>query len=302
VYPVPDQHGKLAVITGANSGTGYEAAKALAAAGARVILAVRTPAKGQAARDRITATHPAADVLVRRLDLADLTSVQEFTDTLTAEGQPVDLLLNNAGVMMLPKRYETADGFEMQLGTNFLGHYALTVRLLPLLLQATAARVVTMSSANQAPLDFDDLNWERSYSANGAYGRSKLAGMLLSQQLARIATQRGWNLLSLGAHPGNSKTDIFTNGAQYGDRPVLALRIAWRITPSHSAAAGAAPMLYAATRPDAVQGGYYGPRFGLIGPPTSVKVTTAGQDEQAAARLWVEAERLTGVSLAAIGV
>ena len=301
-YEVPNQSGKLAIVTGANSGTGKEAARGLAGAGARVIIAVRTVAKGEEAKKDILATHPRATVEVRRLDLADLSSVKEFADQLIAEGTPVDLLLNNAGVMMLPKRYETADGLEMQLGTNFFGHFALTVRLLPLLLKAAAPRVVTMSSSNQAPIDFDDLNWEKSYDANGAYGRSKLADLLLSQQLARIAKDKGWNLLSGGAHPGNSSTNISENGSQYGDRPIPILRLLWRITPSHSPAAGAAPMLDAATRPDVVQGGYYGPRFGLIGRPAPAKVSKGGQDEQAAKRLWVEAERLTGVSLSSVGV
>ncbi|WP_426937261.1 SDR family oxidoreductase [Brevibacterium sp. LE-L] len=295
--PIPDQSGKLAIVTGANSGTGKEAARGLAGAGARVIMAVRTPAKGEDAKAEILTDHPGADIEVRSLDLADLTSVKDFTDSLIADDRPIDLLLNNAGVMMLPKRYETADGFEMQLGTNFFGPFALTLRLLPLLLKAEAPRVVTMSSGNQAPIDFDDLNWEKDYNANGAYGRSKLADLLFSRELARIAKARGWNLLSLGAHPGNASTSIFDNGKQYGDEPILAIRIAWRITPQHSAAAGAAPMLYAATRPDVVQAGYYGPRFNLVGKPAPAKVSKRGQDAQVAARLWAEAERLTGVSL-----
>lgn len=296
-YEVPDQSGKFAIVTGANSGTGKEAARSLAGAGARVILAVRPLSKGEDAKDQILAQHSGADLEVRRLDLADLSSVQEFAEQLISEGQPIDLLLNNAGVMMLPQRYETADGFEMQLGTNFLGPFALTLRLLPLLLEAEAPRVVTMSSGNQSPIDFEDLNWERSYSANGAYGRSKLADLLFSRELARFAQRRGWNLLSLGAHPGNASTSIFDNGTQYGDTPILAIRIAWRITPQHSAAAGAAPMLYAATRPDVVQAGYYGPRFNLVGRPGPAKVSTRGKDEDVAARLWAEAERLTGLAL-----
>lgn len=301
-YEVPDQEGRLAVVTGANSGTGKEAALALAGAGAQVIMAVRTLAKGENAKSEILAQHPRADVEVRRLNLADLSSVEEFADRLITDGRPLDLLLNNAGVMMLPERHETADGFEMELGTNFFGHFALTVRLLPALLKATAPRVVTMSSSNQGPIDFDDVNAERSYSPTGAYARSKLADLLLGQQLARIATERGWNLLSLGAHPGNASTSIFTNGSQLGGRQPLVLRIAWRITPRHSAAAGAAPELYAATRPDVVQGGYYGPRFGLVGRPAPAKVSQRGRDEQVAARLWTEAERLTGVTLSSVGV
>jgi NAD(P)-dependent dehydrogenase (short-subunit alcohol dehydrogenase family) len=303
VVGIVDQAGRLAVVTGANSGTGLAAARGLAAAGASVILAVRTVRKGEAAVADILAQDPQADVQVRRLDLADLSSVQEFAGAMLAEDRPLDLLLNNAGVMMLPTRHETVDGFEMQFGTNFLGHFALSLRLLPALLRAKAPRVVTMSSSNQAALDFDDLNAEREYEPNRAYGRSKLADLLFSQQLARISTGRGWNLLSVAAHPGNASTSIFENGKQFGERPILALRIGWRVTPRHSANAGAAPMLYAATSPDVTQGGYYGPRFGLIGRPAAVSISKRGRDEQTATRLWAEAERFTGVTLSsAFGV
>lgn len=163
-YEIPGQQGRLAVVTGANSGTGKQAALALAGAGAQVVMAVRTLARGEEVKAEILAQHPSAIVEVRRLDLADLSSVEEFADRLIADHRAVDLLLNNAGVMMLPERHETADGFEMQLGTNFFGHFALTVRLLPALLKATAPRVVTMTSSNQGPIDFDDLQGERSYS------------------------------------------------------------------------------------------------------------------------------------------
>lgn len=296
-YDVPNQSGKLVIVTGANSGTGKEAARKLAGAGASVVMAVRTIAKGEQAKQEILAAHPRADVQVRLLDLADQASVKEFADQIIADGRPLDLLLNNAGVMMLPERHETPDGFEMQLGTNFFGPHALTMRLLPALLEAAAPRVVTMSSGNQSPIDFDDLNWNRSYSPVGAYGRSKLADLLLSRQLARIATKNNWNLLSLGAHPGNASTNIFENGAQLGGRQPLLLRVAWRLTPQHSAEAGADPMLYAATASDVTQAGYYGPRFTLVGRPTKASVSKAGQDEQVAARLWAEAERLTGVAV-----
>jgi NAD(P)-dependent dehydrogenase (short-subunit alcohol dehydrogenase family) len=291
------QAGKLAVVTGANSGTGKEAARGLAGAGATVIMAVRTVAKGEAAKTEIVRQFPHADVQVRRLDLADLSSVEEFADTLLTEGRPLDILINNGGVMMLPERHETADGFETQFGTNFLGHFALTLRLLPLLLRAPAPRVVTMTSTNQAELDLDDLNAHKQYDANAAYGHSKRADLLFAQQLARVATAKGWSLTSLAAHPGNASTSIYDNGTQFGGRPILALRIGWKITPRHSASAGAAPLLYAATRPDVVQAGYYGPRFGLVGKPAPAKVPAAAQDERTARRLWEEAERLTGVSL-----
>lgn len=300
---IPGQHGRLAVVTGSNSGTGLWAADGLARAGASVIMAVRNTAKGEKARTEILARHPGADVTVRRLDLADLASVQSFADGLVADEQPLDILINNAGVMMLPKRHLTADGLEMQIGTNFFGHFALSVRLLPLLLKAEAPRVVTMSSGNLRDIDFDNVNWDHGYDANGAYGQSKLADLLFSRQLARIADQHGWPLLSVGAHPGNASTSIYNNGTQLdGGKPILALRIGWKITPRHSAQSGAQPLLYAATRPDVVQAGYYGPRFGLIGGPVPVKVPDKGNDARAAERLWAEAERLTGVSLGSIGV
>lgn len=240
-------------------------------------MAVRTVEKGEAARADILKTAPNADIEVRRVDLANLNSIKEFAEQLIKEGRPLDLLLNNAGVMMLPERHETIDGFETQFGTNFLGHFALTLRLLPLLLKAKAPRVVTMSSGNQAPIDFGDLNWEKRYSANGAYGRSKLADLLFSRQLARVAEAKGLNLISLGAHPGNAATSIYDNGTQYGGKPILVLRIAWKITPRHSAAAGTAPMLMAATSTGVEQTGYYSPRFGLIGAPAVAKVSKAAR-------------------------
>ncbi|WP_019546865.1 SDR family oxidoreductase [Streptomyces sulphureus] len=301
MYRIPDQQGKLAVVTGANSGTGKAAATALAGAGARVVLAVRAEDRGEEAKLDILAEHPGADVEVRRVDLADLASVKGFADGLIADDRPLDLLLNNAGVMFPPVRHETVDGFELQMGSNFLGPFALTVRLLPLLLEAPAPRVVTMSSgmAARGKIDFSDLNWHKRYDPTAAYGRSKLAGLLMAQQLARTATERGWPLLSIGAHPGNAATNIAASGPRLGGEPSLLFRVAWKVTPQHSAEAGAAPMLYAATSPDAAQGGYYGPRWGLVGRPAPADFTRKGKDRQVAAQLWAEAERLTGVSLPA---
>src|SRR5262245_2469795 len=204
MYQVPDQTGKLAVVTGSNSGTGKEAARRLAAAGAHVVMAVRTPGKGEAARAEILAAHPGASIEIRRVDLADLGSVREFADGLAADGVPVDLLLNNAGVMAPPTRLTTADGFELQLGSNFLGPFALTLRLLPLVLAATAPRVVTMSSglANVGRIRLDDLQAERGYRPYRSYAQSKLADFLMARRLAAIATERGWSLASMAAHPG----------------------------------------------------------------------------------------------------
>jgi len=305
MYAVPGQEGKLVIVTGANSGTGKEAARRLAEAGADVIMAVRTVAKGEQARAEILARHPAAQLTVRRVDLADLASVREFADGLAADSRPVDLLLNNAGVMAPPTRMVTADGFELQFGSNFLGPFALTVRLLPLILAAASPRVVTMSSglASIGRIQFDDLQWERRrYRANPAYAQSKLADLLLAEHLAAVATERDWNLMSMAAHPGFTRTNLQMSGPNLGrDKtrrsPYL---IATRLgLPSQGVEQGAEPLLYAATSPDAVSGGYYGPsgRFGLVGPTALVRPPRRARDLALAARLWSEAERLTEVSL-----
>lgn len=297
---VPDQSGKLAVVTGANSGTGLETARALASAGASVILAVRSAEKGERARADILGACPGADVTVRGLDLADLASVREFADELIAEGCPLDLLVNNAGVMMVPVRRETADGFELQFGTNFLGPFALTVRLLPLLLRAAAPRVATMSSgmAARGVIDFGDLNATESYDPIRAYAQSKLADSLLSIQLARIAAGRGWPLLSVAAHPGSARTNLIANGPTMGGEPPRALRVMMRVVPSQSSADGARPLIYAATSPDVTQAGYYGPRWNMVGPAAVAKHYRSTHDPRVAAELWSAAERLTGVSVA----
>src|SRR6202451_2529008 len=222
MYTVPDQTGKRVIVTGANSGTGQEAARRLAEAGAHVIMAVRTVAKGDQARAEILARHPGARLEVRRVDLADLASVREFSDGLLAEGTPVDVLINNAGVMAPPTRMTTADGFELQFGSNFLGPFALTLRLLPLVLAAPAPRVVTMSSgvASFGRIRFDDLEWERRYSANAAYSQSKLADLMMTLHLAAVAAERDWDLISVAAHPGFTRTNLQTAGASLGrDKP-----------------------------------------------------------------------------------
>ncbi|MFC8074993.1 SDR family oxidoreductase [Streptomyces sp. NPDC057307] len=305
MYAVPDQTGKYAVVTGANSGTGKEAVRRLADAGAHVVMAVRTVAKGEQARDEILARHPHAKLDVRRVDLADLASVGEFADGLIADGTPLDLLVNNAGVMAPPSRVGTSDGFELQMGSNFLGPFALTVRLLPLLLAAESPRVATMSSgvANYGEIDFADLQWERrSYSANRSYAQSKLADLILTRELARIAAERGWPLLSTAAHPGFTRTNLQTAGASLGTgRRSLGSALLTKLDflPSQGVEQGTEPLLYAATSPDAVAAGYYGPggRFGLVGPTTTARTTRRAQDAAINTRLWAEAERLTGVAL-----
>jgi NAD(P)-dependent dehydrogenase (short-subunit alcohol dehydrogenase family) len=304
MYTVPDQTGKRVIVTGANSGTGKEAARRLAEAGAYVIMAVRTPAKGEQARAEILARHPAARLEVRRIDLADLASVREFSEGLLAEGTPVDMLINNAGVMTPPTRMTTTDGFELQFGSNFLGPFALTLRLLPLVLAAPAPRVVTMSSgtANFGRIHFGDLQWERRYSANFSYAQSKLADLMMALHLAAVAAERDWNLVSVAAHPGYTRTNLQTAGASLGrDKPKRSVFNSMSFLPSQDVGPGTEPLLYAATSPSAVPGGYYGPggSFGLVGPTTFVRPPRRARDTAAAARLWAEAEQLTGVCLPA---
>ena len=304
MYEVPDQTGKLIVVTGANSGTGKEAARRLAAAGAHVVMAVRTPAKGEQARAEILAQTPAARLDVRRVDLADLASVREFADGLIAAGVPVDVLINNAGVMAPPTRMTTADGFELQFGSNFLGPFALTMRLLPLVLAAPAPRVVTMSSgvASYGRIRFGDLQWEHGYRPNLAYAQSKLADLMMTLRLAALSAERGWSLLSTGAHPGFTRTNLQTAGASLGrDRPKRTPFNTFSILPSQEVGPGTEPLLYAATSAGAVNGGYYGPSrwFGLVGPSALVQPPRRARDAAVAGRLWTEAERLTRVALPA---
>jgi len=307
MYDVPDQTGKLVVVTGANSGTGKEAAKRLAAAGARVVMAVRTSAKGEAARAEILAEHPDAQLEVRRVDLADLSSVREFAEKFAADEPHLDLLVNNAGVMNPPTRMTTKDGFELQFGSNYLGPFALTVQLLPLLLAAPAPRVATMASgaANFGRIHFDDLQWERRYRTMAAYSQSKLADLMLSNELARLSTENGWGLLSVAAHPGFTNTNLQTTGPSLGrDGLPLATRLLYRFAPlpSQGVVTGTEPLLFAAADPAAEHGAYYGPsgRFGLVGPTAAVKQPRAALDPETSARLWKVSEGLTGVSLPSI--
>ncbi|WP_405020515.1 SDR family oxidoreductase [Kitasatospora sp. NBC_00070] len=302
MYDVPDLTGTFAVVTGANSGTGREAARRLAAAGAHVVMAVRTVAKGEAARAEILAEHPGTHLEVRRVDLADLASVQEFADGIVATGTPLDLLVNNAGVMAPPTRMTTADGFELQFGSNFLGPFALTVRLLPALLAADAPRVATMSSgtANMGRIDFADLQSERRYGPMRAYAQSKLADLMLARQLADLAVERGWALTSIAAHPGYTRTNLQTAGASLGrDKPKRSLLTSLDFLPTQGVGQGTEPLLFAAADPRAEQGAYYGPskRFGLVGPTAPARITKRALDPASNARLWAEAERLTDVRL-----
>jgi len=307
MYDVPDQSGKYAVVTGANSGTGKETVRRLAGAGARVVMAVRTLSKGEAARAEILAQYPDARLDVRRIDLADLASVREFADGLIADGTPIDLLVNNAGVMAPPTRLATADGFELQFGSNFLGPFALTLRLLPLLLAAPAPRVATMSSgtANFGRIHFDDLQWERSYRSTTSYAQSKLADLMFAHQLAAVAAERGWNLMSTAAHPGYTRTNLQTAGASLGRDKLPwwhSFVLRFNPLPSQGVEQGAEPLLFAATSPEAKAGAYYGPgqRLGLVGPTKPAKAPRRSLDAETNARLWSVTEKLTGVSLSTV--
>ena len=302
MFNVPNQTGKLAVVTGSNSGTGKEAALRLAGAGARVIMAVRTIEKGEAARNEILKTFPDAQLEVRHLDLADLSSVTTFADALLADSVPLDLLLNNGGVMAPPKRFGTVDGFELQFGTNYLGHFALTLRLLPLLLQAAGPVVTTMSSGVAAigSIRFNDLQWQRRYSPYLAYAQSKLADLLFAQHLAVVAQSKGWDLMSNAAHPGFTRTNLLAAGASLGrDMPKRSLFGNAKFIPSQGVEQGTEPLLYAATSPDAINGAYYGPSglFALVGSTTLVKPPRSARSAEKAARLWSVSEELTGVAL-----
>lgn len=305
MYVVPDQTGRTVVVTGANSGTGREAAERLAAAGAHVVLAVRTAEKGEKALAEILAAHPSATAEVRIVDLASLASVRAFADDLGRDLPHLDTLVNNAGVMTPPTRMETEDGFELQLGTNYLGPFALTNRLLPMLLAAPEGRVTTMSSGMAAVgrIRFDDLQWtRRRYSPTRSYAQSKLADLLLARQLARVSMQRGWALRSNAAHPGFTQTNLQTAGASLGKDAVHRSSIArFPFVPSQLPPEGAEPMLFAAADPRAVEDGYYGPtgRFGLVGPTGPVRLNRRMRDDHTAARLWAVAEELTGTALPA---
>ena len=297
---IRDQSGKLAVVTGATGGLGLETALDLAGAGAEVILVGRNPAKGRDALSLIKGRHRNAVVRFEQVDLADLASVKAFADRMLAEGRPIDLLINNAGVMALPKRQTTADGFEMQFGTNYLSHFALTARLLPLL-TAAKARVVQLSSMAHrgGRIRLDDLNYEHGYKPWPVYQQSKLAMLMFAIELDRRSAANGWGLTSVAAHPGFARTDLIANGPAVDGGALLA----WgtgvlSLFLSHSAADGALPTLMAATLPGVTGGQYFGPQGfqEMKGPPGPGKIEPQALDAGVAARVWAESERLTGVT------
>lgn len=291
-----DQHARTAIVTGANSGLGRIVARELARHGAKVIIASRDRAKGAEAAAAITATFPSARVEAAQLDLADLASIRAFADRTRAGNDHVDLLVNNAGVMAAPYR-KTADGFELQLGTNHLGHFALTGLLLPLLRDRPDARVVTVSSNShkRGQMHFEDLQGNRRYSRWGAYSQSKLANLLFAFELDRRLKAAGWGLISVAAHPGYSATNLQLSGPPLYERVVM--RLANRLV-AQSAEAGALPLLYAATTPGLPGASYVGPdgMGEMRGHPILVEATKRANDEEAARRLWEISEQLTGVT------
>jgi NAD(P)-dependent dehydrogenase (short-subunit alcohol dehydrogenase family) len=296
---IPPLNGRTAVITGATGGLGYETALALAGAGANVMLTGRNEAKGRQALQTIRSQFPNAEIAYETLDLANLASVADFATRYAAAHASLDLLVNNAGVMALPQRQVTSDGFEMQLGINYLGHYALTAHLLPVLRQGDQPRVVNLSSLahRSGAINFGDLQSARSYSSWKAYCQSKLAMLMFALELQRRSDAAGWGLMSNAAHPGFARTDLIANGPG-------ASGLLWHVSRlfqpyvSHSAADGALPTLFAATSPQAKAGGYYGPNgfYEIKGPPVPAKIMPRAKDAAAAARLWDVSAALTGVS------
>ena len=295
---MPTQRGRSAVITGVG-GLGYETALALAQSGAEVILAGRSPDKGAQAMAQIRKAAPDANLAFEVLDLASLASIEAFAGRLAQSRGSLDLLINNAGVMALPKRQTTADGFEMQIGTNHLGHFALTGRLLPLLRKALAPRVVSVSSMahRNGKIAFDDLQSERRYVPFTAYSQSKMANLLFAFELQRRSDAAGWGVTSTAAHPGYAYTDLIQNGPGADSfLSKLNSSILQRFL-GHSAAAGALPTLMAATAPTNAGAAYFGPAgfLEMQGPPQPAKIAPYALSEQVAARLWTVSEALTGV-------
>jgi NAD(P)-dependent dehydrogenase (short-subunit alcohol dehydrogenase family) len=289
---VPGQQGRLAVVSGANTGLGFETARVLATRGAAVVLAVRDLEKGKQAAARIASTAPGANVMVQRLDLTSLDSIRAAAGELRAMHPRIDLLINNAGVMYPPKQ-TTRDGFELQFGTNHLGHFALTGLLLERMLPVPGSRVVTVSSIGhriQARIHFDDLQWERSYSRVGAYGQSKLANLMFTYELQRRLAAAHAQTIADAAHPGFAATELMRHlpAALAVPAPLV----------GQPAAIGALATLRAATDPGVLGGQYYGPAgfFGTRGYPKLAKSSRQSRDTDIQRRLWTVSEELTGVT------
>jgi NAD(P)-dependent dehydrogenase (short-subunit alcohol dehydrogenase family) len=301
---VPDLTGRLAVITGANSGLGLGLATRLAAVGAEIVLAVRNQAKGEAAAEQIRSSIPYAKLALKNLDLASLESVAALGEELVADGRPIDILINNAGIMTPPKRATTTDGLELQFGSNYLGHFALTAHLLPLLRAAGTARVTSLSSLvnRLGRIRFDDLQSEGGYNANRAYSQSKLAVLMFALELDRRSREGGWGIASNAAHPGFTRTNLQITGPGHGTSGDTLLERFYSITfrlpfAYQDVEHGILPALYAATSVLANGGDYYGPSgfaeiAGSAAHATVPKRARIDIDDQ---RLWRVSEKLAGV-------
>ncbi len=296
---IPDQTGRTVLVTGANSGLGLRSAEALAQAGAQVLLGCRNPAKAAEALAAVKAEAKGAEPVYVEVDLASLESIESCAAEVGRHVDKLDVLMNNAGVMAIPRR-ETADGFEAQFGTNHLGHYALTGRFLPLLLRAPAPRVVTTSSLvhRSGKMRWDDPHWRKSYRKWMAYGQSKLANLLFAFELDRRARGADTALVSVGAHPGYAATHLQAVGPEMAGNPVME----WATTFGNKVFAqsdvqGAWPQLYAATMPDVEGGTYYGPGgvFEMHGHPTVAHPSGSARNAADARRLWELSEQETGV-------
>jgi NAD(P)-dependent dehydrogenase (short-subunit alcohol dehydrogenase family) len=303
---VPDLTGKLTLVTGASDGIGFALASRLAAAGAEVIMPVRNADKGRTAADRIAAAVPDARLTQRRLDLSSLQSVADLCGELVAEGRPIHILINNAGVMNPPERRTTVDGFELQWGTNHLGHFALTARLLPMLI-AGQARVTTQSSvaARSNAINWADLNFEKSYSKGKAYSQSKIAALMFGLELDRRSRSAGWGITSNVSHPGVTATNLLAAQPEMGrSRDTMAVRairlLARAGVLTQTVDRGMLPALYAATDPRAEGGKFYGPDGfqHISGAPAEQEVYPPARDPAEAARLWLISEALVGTQFA----
>ncbi|MBC7174543.1 MAG: SDR family oxidoreductase [Polyangiaceae bacterium] len=296
---IPSQAGKVIVVTGANSGLGFEVARAVAAKGAHVVIACRSLDKGQAAAERIRAVAPSASLEVERLDLADLGSVRAFATAFAKRHERLDVLCNNAGVMALPQQ-RTKDGFEMQIGTNHLGHFALTGELLPVIRRTPGARVVTLTSTMHKIgfIRLDDIQWERGYKRWPAYGQSKIANLMFAYELERRFEREGIDAISVAAHPGYAATNLQLVGPAASGSSFM--KAFWRFSNralAQSAQMGALPTLYAMTEPSVRGGDFIGPSslFETRGHPAPAKAAPRAKDANTAARLWELSEQLTHV-------
>lgn len=297
---VPDQTGRVAVVTGANSGIGFETARGLALRGAHVVLACRSLDRAHEAQSQIRAEHPDARTEAVHLDLADLDSVASCAEAVVARHDRVHLLINNAGVMGLPERRETVQGFEMQFGVNALGHYALTARLTPLVLGVPGGRVVTVASRahERGRLDFDDLQSEQSYDPLAAYAQSKLAGLVFALELQRRLGAAGAETISVAAHPGWTRTELAEDALGGSRLKAIAFDAFWSLVAMETWR-GALPTLVAATSSHVRPGDYIGPTGfgGRRGPPARASISEAAADPAAGGRLWAACERLTGLEI-----